>query len=121
MALVTRATFLMIFCAALLGACGEKPPEPAAAAPLLRPVLTLGAPSGRLLVPRAALVERGGIPGVLVLGAEGVARFRMVRTGKNVNGRIEILSGLRGDETLVLGDLREVRDGSIITPVTSAK
>lgn len=96
---------------------------------LTRPVLTLAVPraDARVLVPSAALVTRGGIPGVFVLqestpfppGARDAAgtvlpeaRFRMVKTGKTVDHRVEILSGLSGDEVLVLGELSEVRDGS---------
>jgi len=48
----------------------------------VRPTLTLDAKAGRVLVPQSALVERGGIPGVFVLGEEGRARFRMVRTAR---------------------------------------
>ena len=40
----------------------------------------------------------------------------MVRNGKNLNDRVEILSGLGGNETLVAGDLRDVHDGSPIRP-----
>jgi len=72
------------------------------------------------LVPQSALVVRGGIPGVFVLSETNQARFRMVRTGKNVNGRIEILSGLSGSETLVTGDLRDVHDGSPVKIMSAA-
>jgi multidrug efflux pump subunit AcrA (membrane-fusion protein) len=37
----------------------------------------------------------------------------MVRTGKSYDGRVEVLSGLAGDEVLVTGD---VHDGSPIQP-----
>ena len=99
----------------VLSACGNPPAPAAVPAPLQRPQLALNAANGRILVPLAALVERGGLPGVFVLSAEQQARFRMVRSGKTVGNRIEILSGLRGDETLVLGDLRAVHDGSAIS------
>jgi hypothetical protein len=94
--------------------CGKKAAEPAPVAALVHPVLALDAKAGRILLPQSVLVERGGVPGVFVLGEEGQARFRMVRTGKNINGRVEILSGLGGNETLVAGDLHGVSDGSPI-------
>ena len=108
--------FVSVFVVAilLLAACGKKALEPAPLAALARPVLILDAKAGRVLVPQSALVERGGIPGVYVLTEENQARFRMVRTGKIVNDRVEILSGLGGGETLVAGDLQDVRDGSPI-------
>ncbi len=98
----------------LLAGCGKKAAEPAPPAALARPLLTLDAKAGRVLVPQSALVERGGVPGVFVFTGENQARFRMVRTGKNLNDRVEILSGLDGNETLVAGDLRDVVDGSSI-------
>ena len=98
----------------LLAACGKKAAEPAPLVPLARPAVMLDAKAGRVLIPQSQLVERGGVPGVFVLSEENQARFRMVRTGKIVNDRVEILSGLSGSETLVAGDLRDVHDGSPI-------
>lgn len=72
----------------------------------------------KIRIPRQALVERGGIPGVFVLSKEAQARFRMVRAGRTFDAQVEILSGLHGDETLVLGDLAAVHDGSPIIAVT---
>jgi len=65
-------------------------------------------------IPRSALVERAGLPGVFVVSSDRLARFRLVRPGQTHGERIEILSGLRGGETLVVGDLSAVRDGSPI-------
>ncbi len=69
-----------------------------------------------ILIPRAALIERAGLPGVFVMSTDGRARFRLVRPGKIQGDKIEILSGLRGGESLVVGDLDAVRDGSPIKP-----
>jgi hypothetical protein len=96
-----------------LAACGREPPPVTAAAPLTRPVHALAAAPNEVQIPTAALTERGGIPGVFVLDG-GEARFRMVRPGRRAGDRVAILSGLRGDETLVLGDLKDVRDGTPI-------
>ena len=68
-------------------------------------------------IPRAALVIRNGISGVFVL-ENNEARFRMVRLGKIGAGKVEILSGLFGNETLVVGGLEAVHDGSPITVLT---
>lgn len=120
MAFLIRPVAVVVFTVLLLTACGEKALEPAPLAALARPTLTLDAQAGRVLVPQSALVERGGIPGVFVLTEENQARFRMVRTGKNLNDRVEILSGLSGSETLVAGNLRDVHDGSPVKKISAA-
>jgi multidrug efflux pump subunit AcrA (membrane-fusion protein) len=111
----------IFFCAlvgVLLNSCREQAASPAQTLPgLQRPVVTLKAAPAtqpqRLYIPASAYVERGGLPGVFVLSA-GQARFRMVRIGKRDGGQLEVLSGLSADETLVLGDLAQIHDGSPI-------
>ncbi len=100
-----------------LYACQEKTRAPAVSLPTLeRPVLPLtgAAKETAILIPLQALSERAGIPGVYVLQNQQ-ARFRMVRVGKISATQVQILSGLRGDESLVLGDLSAVHDGSPIS------
>lgn len=107
----------------LLGCADKVAPPPPASASVPRPVLKVETRAGRLLVPTSVIVERGGVPGVFVLTPQEQARFRMIRSGKIVNGRVEILSGLDGNETLVGGELRDVHDGSLIKNIlaTSAR
>lgn len=115
---MTRRLASLLATAGVLAACSSAPaPTPPLALPALaRPTATAAAPArGNVHVPRGALVERGGAPGVFVL-ADGQARFRMVRVGKTVGERVEIISGLKGGEALVLGDLAEVHDGSPVKP-----
>jgi hypothetical protein len=115
MRLSIRSIAVLILAMLSLAGCGKKPAEPAPlGAALTRPLVTPDARSGRVVVPTALVVERGGIPGVFVVSADHQARFRMVRIGKNLNGRVDILSGLTGGEALVAGDLRDVHDGSPI-------
>lgn len=110
---ITFLSLTLLTALAALTACG-KPQPPTSPSALTRPVITLTASEGHVEIPHAALVSRGGVPGVFVLNEANQARFRMVRTGKPGASRIEILSGLSGRETLVAGDLAEVRDGSRI-------
>ena len=76
-----------------------------------RSLMTLQATADDVSVPEGALVYRNGVPGVFVM-YEGEARFRMVRTGKLEEQQVEIVSGLFGNETLVLGDMAVLYDGS---------
>ena len=114
-ALIRRIALLLPFIA--LAGCGQEPPPPPpqTAAALTRPLVTVTTRNDRVLVPQATLTERGGLTGVFVV-ADGSARFRMVRAGKSYDGRVEILSGLTGTETLVTGELGDVHDGSPIQP-----
>lgn len=114
----TPLAALAILLGLVLAGCDKKPPEAPPSLPRVeRPVLALNLKPGatlRIKIPRAALVERGGIPGVFVLNEAGEARFRLVRPGRTGDSQVEILSGLHGNETLVLGDLGAVHDGTPI-------
>lgn len=55
-------------------------------------------------LPREALLESGGLTLVVVRDADGRAATRVVTTGSTgADGRVEILSGLAGGETVALG------------------
>ena len=115
---MTRAG-LLFSTLVLLAACDHgAAPAPVPVPPTLeRPVVRVAAPrpgNTNVEIPRTALVERGGLPGVFVLDNAGHARFRLVRLGKTTGDRLEVISGLSGGETLVRGDLAQVRDGSPI-------
>ena len=52
-----------------------------------------------ITVPQTALVQRGQLTGVYVVGPDGTAHFRIVTTGKTSEGMVEVFSGLsEGDE-----------------------
>jgi hypothetical protein len=83
--------------------------------------LTLAVESGDVIrIPRRAVVMRDGIPGVFVV-RDGEARFRMVRTGAVAKQSVEILSGLFGDETLLLDDVSALYDGQPLTSLQQGK
>jgi len=96
---------------AVLGACSDPIPRSPQEPPSVeRPLLTLTR-TQPVRVPQAALIERAGITGVYVRHG-GRARFRMVKTGAVLGAsQIEILSGLTGDEVVVLGNLTNLYDG----------
>ena len=55
-----------------------------------------------LVVPTVAVVREEQGEGVLVLTAEGMPRFQPIETGLTVDDQTEVISGLEGDEKIVL-------------------
>jgi len=65
-----------------------------------------------LTVPRTALVERGQLRGVFVVGNDGIIRLRLVTLGQTFTGeRVEVLSGIDAGETIVLDPGTKNLDG----------
>lgn len=69
-------------------------------------------------VPAAALAERAGITGVFVVDAQGIARYRMVRTGVADQGRVEIQSGLNAGEKVIVSNVGQLENGDRISGAT---
>ena len=73
-----------------------------------------------VLVPREALVESGGLTLVVVRDAEGKAQSRVVTLGRSrLDGRVEVLSGLSGGESVALGLPSAPAAGARIDEATS--
>ena len=66
-----------------------------------------------VLVAEGAVVRRGQIESVFV-AEEGVARLRLVKTGRKMNGQVEVLSGLSGGESVVVRDAHLLKDGAAV-------
>jgi RND family efflux transporter MFP subunit len=54
-----------------------------------------------LLIPRAAVVERGQLQGVYVLDSEQIAGMHYVTLGRTSGQQVEVLSGLEGGEKII--------------------
>lgn len=74
-----------------------------------RALLTAGK-SVMVTVPSAAVARRGQLEIVFVID-EGTARLRLVRPGLERQGRVEILAGLSGGETVALVASADLVDG----------
>jgi RND family efflux transporter MFP subunit len=64
-----------------------------------------------VLVPEAAVVSRGQLRGVYVLGADGAVALRWIRLGRVNGGRVEVLAGLAGGEKLAVSPAEPLVDG----------
>ncbi|HEY7913756.1 MAG TPA: efflux RND transporter periplasmic adaptor subunit [Blastocatellia bacterium] len=65
-----------------------------------------------LAIPKKALLERGQLLGVYVVDQSGVARFRLIKTGKSSGEFVEVLSGITEGERIVADRIDAVSDGS---------
>lgn len=68
-----------------------------------------------LLVPKEAVITRGGIVGAFVVGKDQLARFRMLRLGGTFGEKIEVQSGLEVGETLLINSKLPALNGDRIT------
>jgi multidrug efflux pump subunit AcrA (membrane-fusion protein) len=71
-----------------------------------------------LSIPHTAVAQQGQLTGVFVVDQSGVARLRLVKTGKIVGDRIELLSGLNDGEQIVSEGIASLRDGVRVRETT---
>jgi RND family efflux transporter MFP subunit len=70
-----------------------------------------------LAVPAKSLVEKGQLLGVYVQD-DGIIHYRLIRTGKHYGDRVEVLSGLKeGDKVIVDGVQNMVDGGAVSQPI----
>jgi multidrug efflux pump subunit AcrA (membrane-fusion protein) len=62
-------------------------------------------------IPARAILPRGQLQGVYVVDSTNIARFRLIQVGKFYGDRIEVLSGLREGERILVEGLEKVQDG----------
>jgi RND family efflux transporter MFP subunit len=72
-----------------------------------------------MLVPASAIVERGELTSVYVVGADHIGRLRWVKVGRRFDTLREILSGLNVGERVMLDGVRGV-DGARVTIADAA-
>ncbi|MEP7337216.1 MAG: efflux RND transporter periplasmic adaptor subunit [Acidobacteriota bacterium] len=65
-----------------------------------------------LAAPQKAIVQRGQLTGVFVVDDAGIARLRLIKTGKTFGDRVEVLSGVSDGERIVVDGVAKVTDGS---------
>ncbi|HEX6283350.1 MAG TPA: efflux RND transporter periplasmic adaptor subunit [Pyrinomonadaceae bacterium] len=65
-----------------------------------------------LAVPQAAVTQQGQLVSVFVVDQSGVARLRLIKTGRVAGDGIEVLSGLNEGEEIVSEGSTALRDGT---------
>jgi RND family efflux transporter MFP subunit len=77
-----------------------------------RGAISLGTNVNGMLVSKKAIVERGALSSVWVIEKDAIVRMRLVKAGKTVGDRVEILSGLSDGERIIVGGAEKVSEGS---------
>lgn len=67
-----------------------------------------------ILVPAGAVLHQGHLTGIFILDGENIARFRLIRTGRELEEGVEVLSGLKSGARFVSEPSPVLSDG---TPV----
>jgi multidrug efflux pump subunit AcrA (membrane-fusion protein) len=65
-----------------------------------------------ITIPETAIVQRGQLTGVYIIGPDGTVRFRIVTTGKASEGMVEVLSGVHEWDELASSDTQKLSDGA---------
>jgi multidrug efflux pump subunit AcrA (membrane-fusion protein) len=65
----------------------------------------------RIILPQAAVIERGELEGVFTLNPQGIVEFRLIKTGKRAGDRVEVLSGVAEGDRIATGRLDDLKDG----------
>ena len=65
-----------------------------------------------ITVPQKAILQRGQLLQVYVVDSSQTARMRLIKTGKTFGDRVEILSGIRDGERIIIEGMERVSDGN---------
>jgi len=63
-----------------------------------------------ITIPQTALVQRGQLTGVYVIGPDGTAHFRIVTTGKTSEGMVEVFSGVSEGDEVATSNIEKLND-----------
>jgi len=80
-----------------------------------RGTISLGSSVNGMLVTRKAIVEHGALTSVWTVDRESIARMRLVKVGKTIGDRVEVLSGLSDGEQVVVNGAEKVSEGSKVS------
>ncbi len=76
----------------------------------------------QLSIPASAVIEKGGMPLVFSIDANGVARLRVVRLGDEIgNGRIVVLSGVREGDRIINMPPPGLKAGQVVAPPAQSR
>ena len=65
-----------------------------------------------LAIPKKAITQRGQLTSIFVVDQSGLARLRLIKTGKVLGELVEVLSGLNAGEQIVTEGPATIQDGT---------
>ncbi len=74
-----------------------------------------------LTVPRTAIIQRGQMTEVFVVDSRNIAHMTLVKTGKDSGQRVEILSGLREGDRIIIEGVERIADGNRVEEGAGAR
>jgi multidrug efflux pump subunit AcrA (membrane-fusion protein) len=74
-----------------------------------------------LAIPKTAINQRGQLTGVFIVDQSGLARLRLIKTGRAFGERVEILSGLNAGEEVLIEGPPTIQDGTRVREAAPAK
>ena len=69
------------------------------------------------MIPTAALVIRSHGPTVAALDEHNVVHYRSIQVGRDYGAEIEVLSGLKEEERVVMHPGDDLPEGQAVTPL----
>jgi RND family efflux transporter MFP subunit len=72
--------------------------------------LAVGSRQG-VMVPQAAIIKRGQLKGIFTVDQDNLTHLVWVRLGDVSGTDVEVISGLQGDETIVVGSAKPLVEG----------
>jgi RND family efflux transporter MFP subunit len=72
-----------------------------------------------IIVPKAAIVEKGQLTGVYAVDEKGVVTYRLIRVGKQYDNNVEVLSGVNPKDKIITGGVDRAADGGILQNVST--
>ncbi|MAY83899.1 MAG: efflux transporter periplasmic adaptor subunit [Flavobacteriales bacterium] len=68
-----------------------------------------------IFIPQESLVENGQLKGVYTLSEDGKAILRWLRTGKTSENKVEVLSGLKEGEQVIISSESRLHNGATVS------
>jgi RND family efflux transporter MFP subunit len=68
--------------------------------------------AGFPVIPETAVFTHGQLTGVFLVDKGNVARFRLIRTGRTLGDRVEVVSGLKQGDRYVIAPNHRISDGT---------